>query len=149
MLECPFFGEQARFHHIGLAVRSIREASPASEILDNKTQGVRYAFLRLNGIPIELLEPLGDQSPIAASVSKGLKLLHVCYEVPDLEAALESCRKAGLHRLGPPVRVPEFDNCRAAWVFSRQLGLFELLEPDGRSSSPAAQSPVLGVRPGS
>jgi methylmalonyl-CoA/ethylmalonyl-CoA epimerase len=128
MHQCAFFGEDARFHHVGLAVSSIREASPAAEILENRTQGVREAFLRLNGVTIELLEPLGDRSPIAASVEKGLKLLHLCYEVPDLDRALRLSRRAGFHRLGPPVAVPEFEGRRIAWVFSRQFGLFELVE---------------------
>jgi methylmalonyl-CoA/ethylmalonyl-CoA epimerase len=128
MRQCPYFGAHARFHHLGLAVRSIREASPDSEVLVNRTQGVRYAFVCINGIPVELLEPLGDRSPIAASVSRGLKLLHVCYQVPDLEAAVQTSRAAGFHRMGPPVTAPEFDNCRIVWLFSRHLGLFELLE---------------------
>lgn len=128
MTNCSFFGDDAKLHHIGLGVRSIRETSPSSQPVVEKAQGVSIAFVDLNGVAIELLEPLDDQSPIARSVSQGVKLLHLCYEVPDLEAALEKCRHEGFHRLGPLTPAGVFDGRRIAWVFSRQFGLFELLE---------------------
>jgi methylmalonyl-CoA/ethylmalonyl-CoA epimerase len=131
-MECSFFGEEARFHHVGLAVKSIRSVSPSSEIFIEKTQGVSLAFIQLGGITVELLEPLGDDSPIARSLRSGVKLLHLAYEVPDLEEALETCRPAGFHRLGPPVPAPVFDNRKIVWVFSKEFGLFELVERDRR-----------------
>jgi hypothetical protein len=48
--------------------------------------------------------------------------------VPDLAAALDSCRPAGFHRLGPPAATPVFNGRRLVWVFSKQFGLFELVE---------------------
>jgi methylmalonyl-CoA/ethylmalonyl-CoA epimerase len=134
VIEYAFFGTDAAFHHIGLAVRSIRAVSPSSEVFVERTQRVSLAFVLLNGIRVELLEPLGDDSPIARSLREGGKLLHLCYAVPDLDAALRLCRPAGFHRLGPPVPTTVFDNRRIVWVFSRQYGLFELLER-GRSSA--------------
>lgn len=130
MIECAFFGKEARFHHIGLAVKSIRAVSPSSEVFVEPRQRVSLAFILLNGIRIELLEPFGDKSPIARSLHEGVKLLHLCYEVPDLEAAVELCRPAGFHRLGPPVPTAVFVDRRVVWVFSKQYGLFELLERD-------------------
>ncbi len=135
MVECAFFGKEARFHHIGLGVQSIREVNPSWEVVVEKRQGVSLAFIQLNGITIELLEPLGDNSPIARSVREGVRLLHLCYEVPDLEAALELCRPAGFHQISRPVPAPVFDNRRIVWVFSRHYGLFELVERDrGRAA---------------
>jgi methylmalonyl-CoA/ethylmalonyl-CoA epimerase len=130
MIECNFFGAGARFHHIGLAVESIRAICPSAEAFVEETQRVSLAFIQFNGITVELLEPLGENSPINRSLREGVKLLHLCYEVPDLEKALETCRPAGFHRLGPPVPTPVFDGRRLAWVFSKQFGLFELVERD-------------------
>jgi len=127
-VEYSFFGRGATFHHIGLAVRSIRAVSPSSEVVVEQTQRVSLAFVLLNGIRLELLEPLGEDSPISRSLRDGVKLLHLCYEVPDLDTALELSRPAGFHRLGPPVSAPVFDNRRTVWVFSKQYGLFELVE---------------------
>lgn len=128
MIEYAFFGKDASFHHIGLAVKSIRAVSPSSQIVVEPTQGVSLSFIRVNGVTVELLEPRGDNSPIARSVRDGVKLLHLCYEVPDLDEALDLCRPAGFRRLGPPVPAPVFDNRRLVWVFSKEYGLFELAE---------------------
>lgn len=141
MIEYAFFGEEASFHHVGLAVRSIRAVSPSCEVVVEETQGVRLAFIRLNGITIELLEPIGDSSPIARSLRSGVKLLHLCYEVPQLEAALKVCRPAGFHRLGRLMPARVFDNRRIVWVFSKQYGLFELLERDAESPSAVERPP--------
>ncbi len=128
MIECAFFGPKARFHHIGMAVKSIREVQPDCEVFVERTQKVLLGFVLLNGIRIELLEPLGDDSPIARSLRDGVKLLHLCYEVPNLEQALTQCRKAGFHRISTPVPAPVFDNRRIVWVFSKEYGVFELAE---------------------
>lgn len=130
MIECDFFGKAARFHHVGLGVRSIEALAPAADCapIMNNAEGVSLAFIDLNGVRIELLEPIGENSPIAASVRSGKKLLHLCYEVEDLESAAESYRLAGFHRLGPARQEPIFDGRKVVWVFSRHLGLFELIE---------------------
>ena len=141
MIECAFSGKEARFHHIGLAVESIRAVSPSSEVVVEKTQKVSLAFIQFNWITIELLEPFGENSPIARSLRAGVSLLHLCYEVPDLEAAVELCRPAGFHRVSRPVPAQVFENRRIVWVFSKQYGLFELPERDG---SPAAHRKRTG-----
>lgn len=126
--ECAFFGEDARFHHVGLAVRSIRDVDPAYTVIPDEELGVSMAFLTLGGITIELLEPTGDESPIAVSLRQGQKLLHLCYEVPDLDEALKHCRSAGFSRISQLARQPVYDDRRVVWVFSKHYGLFELLE---------------------
>ena len=128
VLECSFFGRDASFHHIGMAVHSIRALSPSSEPTANELEGVSMAFLRLNGVTIELLEPLGDSSPILSSLRSGIKLLHICYQVPNLAEAVALCSPEGFHRIGTPKPSPAFGGRRVAWVFSKQIGLFELLE---------------------
>lgn len=130
MTECAFFGDKASFHHIGLGVESIREMNPSCDIFVETKQKVSIAFILLNGIRIELLEPTGDDSPISRSLRNGTKLLHICYEVPDLEAALELCKEVGFHRLLRPLPAPLYGDRRVAWVYSKHYGLFELLERD-------------------
>jgi methylmalonyl-CoA/ethylmalonyl-CoA epimerase len=122
------FGVGARFHHIGLVVDSIARVSEVAEAVTDPIQRVTVAFVELNGISVELLEPAGDDSPIHGSLKRGTKLVHLCYEVPDLEKALEHCRQHGLRQFGRSVPAVVFDERRIAWVFSSELGLFELLE---------------------
>lgn len=134
MTECSFFGEQAALHHVGLAVRSIRALHPTCEVTPDEVEGVSMAFVRLHDVTVELLEPLGESSPIARSLANGEKLLHLCYEVPDLEAALAAGKASGFHRVRPPRSAPVYDNRRVVWVFSTEYGLFELLERNGSSA---------------
>lgn len=126
--ECAFFGPEAHFHHVGMAVRSIQGVDPALTVIPDDKLGVAMAFLTLHGITIELLEPVGDASPIAASLNRGVKLLHLCFEVPDLDEALALCRPAGFGRISQPEPQPVYDDRRVVWVFHKHYGLFELLE---------------------
>ena len=127
-MHCAFFGERARFHHVGMAVRSIRAVDPSFDVFHDEKVGVAMSFITLNGITIELLEPLGEDSPIAGNLRDGVKLLHLCYEVPDLTEALELGRAAGFHRISQPAEQRVYDGRRVVWVFSKHYGLFELLE---------------------
>ena len=136
-VELDFFGPEARFHHVGLAVRSIPGAEPRAESVVDPIQRVAVTFLELNGLTVELIEPHGEGSPIDRSLRNGTKLLHLCYEVPDLDVALERCREFGLHRLGEPVPATAFDGRRIVWVYCAQYGLFELLE----SGNPEPRTP--------
>lgn len=128
VVELNFFGEHAKFHHIGLAVKSIKEVSPSSEIVADPNQNVSVACVVVNGVKIELIEPYSDNSPITGSLNKGIKLLHICYTVSDVEMAIKECRKHGFHCIARPVPAVAFDKRKIAWVYSNKYGLVELLE---------------------
>lgn len=130
MIEHAFFGPKARFHHVGLAVESIKEVNPEADVFEETTQKVYISFMKFNGVTMELLQPLGESSPIAKNLKDGVKLLHLCFEVPNLDEALELSRQAGFHRISRAVPAPIFGNRRIVWVYSKQYGLFELAEAD-------------------
>jgi methylmalonyl-CoA/ethylmalonyl-CoA epimerase len=132
LIDLGFFGPGARFHHVGLVVPSIRGACPSAPVQVEESQGVALAFVQLHGLRIELLEPLGERSPIARNVEKGIRLAHICYEVPDLDSTLALCRRSGFHRLAPPAPARTFQGRRIVWVFSKDYGLFELAERPAR-----------------
>ncbi len=123
-----FFGPGGRLHHVGVAVQSIRELSPSSETVLDEEAGVTMAFVDVHGVTIELLEPYGEKSPIARNLKEGVKLLHLCYEVPAIENAIAICRLAGFHQIRAPRPTPVYENRLVAWVFSKEYGVFELLE---------------------
>ena len=129
MLEVNLFGEGAIFDHIGLAVKSIREVmGENSKIVADDTQRVSVAFIETHGIKLELIEMLGENSPITASQEKGQKLVHLCFRVPEIALAVEIGRKNGFHCIAKPVPAKAFENRKIAWLFSRTYGLIELLE---------------------
>ena len=91
--------------HIGIAVTSIQEAlafyrdvlglSPGTpETADGST----IVSLHFGPVDVELLEPSDPASPVAKFLAKrGPGIHHICYRVPDLDAALARCRAAGYH----------------------------------------------------
>ncbi len=123
-----FFGPGARAHHVGLAVQSIAALVPDAAITHDETQQVKVAFVDIAGQCIELIEPASDTSPVTDSLAKGQKLVHVAIEVPQIEVAITAARAHGFHRLARPVPATAFDERPIAWLFSRQYGLFELIE---------------------
>jgi methylmalonyl-CoA/ethylmalonyl-CoA epimerase len=128
MVEFDFFGKDSRFNHIGLVVRSLSSVCPDCKGVRDSTQKVTVAFTEINGLSIELIEPLGEGSPVDASLRKDMKLLHICYSVPDVEEALAECRAHGFHLIAKPVPAKAFAMRRIAWVFHKHFGLFELVE---------------------
>ena len=126
--QLQFFGPNAKLHHVGLAVHSIEDAVPGLEATEDRIQGVRVAFADLAGLTIELIEPASEKSPIDLSLKKGIKLLHLCIEVPSLEDALEVCRRHGFRRISMPQPAAAFEMRRIVWVFNNAFGLFELVE---------------------
>ncbi len=64
--------------------------------------GVTVVFVELPNAKIELLEPLGDGSPIAGFLQKNPAggMHHICYEVDDILAARDSLKESGARVLG-------------------------------------------------
>lgn len=122
------FGSEATFHHVGLVVPSVEAACPKATRITDPRQKVDLAFVELNGVVVELLAPVGDDSPVAKSLKNNVKLVHLCFEVPDLAAAISYSRQHGFHCLRQPVPAVAFDQRRIAWLFSPVYGLVELLE---------------------
>ena len=123
-----FFGPGARFHHVGIAVRSISETCPDVEQIEDPIQGVAVAFAQIEGLAIEFVQPAKEGSPVDENLQNGVKLIHICIEVPELDAAMAEGRKHGFHRISAPVPAKAFDHRRIVWVYSNTYGLFELLE---------------------
>jgi methylmalonyl-CoA/ethylmalonyl-CoA epimerase len=92
-------------HHLGVAVDDLDEALATYERLFGAEvehratvddQGVRAASLRIGAGRVELLEPLGEDTPVGRFLAKrGPGMHHVAYEVTDLRAALADLADAG------------------------------------------------------
>ena len=90
--------------HIGIAVRGLdagisfyRDVLGLSEVPLADSDGARIAGFAAGDALVELLEPATDDSPIGRFVAKrGGGLHHVCFAVPDLDAALARCREFGV-----------------------------------------------------
>ena len=95
-----------RIHHVGVAVTDLEGAAKLYETSFGMTRGlhrlmpergVEVQFMVLPGTVIELLAPLGDDSPVQKFIERrGPGLHHLCFEVADIEKALADCRRQGL-----------------------------------------------------
>jgi methylmalonyl-CoA/ethylmalonyl-CoA epimerase len=100
-----------RLNHVAIAVpdlaagvRLYRETLGAtvSEPQAEPDHGVTVVFIELPNTKVELLEPLGDGSPIAAFLEKNPAggIHHICYEVTDILAARDRLKAQGARVLG-------------------------------------------------
>ncbi|HEX4999529.1 MAG TPA: methylmalonyl-CoA epimerase [Terriglobia bacterium] len=95
-----------KIDHIGIAVRSLEEAlklyrdvmgMAVSGYDDVADQGVRVAMLPAGDSRIELLEPLGDNSPIEKFMARrGEGIHHIAISVDNIENALARLKAAGV-----------------------------------------------------
>jgi methylmalonyl-CoA/ethylmalonyl-CoA epimerase len=103
-----------RLNHVGVATPSIEKsaalyreflgATRIHEAFDLPAQKVRVCFVDTPNSQIELLEPLGEDSPIAKFLEKNPAggQHHVCFEVPDIHEAKAEMEAKGAKVLGEP-----------------------------------------------
>ena len=100
-----------RLNHVAIAVRNIDKASAVyrqtlTADVSNKVplpeHGVTTVFVNLPNTKIELLEPLGANSPIAKFLERNADggIHHICYEVDDILAARDKLKADGARVLG-------------------------------------------------
>ncbi|ATU91977.1 methylmalonyl-CoA epimerase [Phyllobacterium zundukense] len=100
-----------RLNHVAIAVPDLAAASAiyrntlGAKLTEPQMlpeHGVTVVFIDVGNTKIELLEPLGVDSPIAAFLAKNPSggMHHVCYEVPDIVAARDRLKEQGARILG-------------------------------------------------
>ena len=100
-----------KLNHIAIATPNLDEAIKAykdllgvkiSAPLDQIEHGVKVVFIEIPNTKIELLEPLGENSPIENFLEKNKKggIHHICFEVEDIDSAILRLKKDGATVLG-------------------------------------------------
>ncbi len=100
-----------RLNHVAIAVSDLGKASGVyrdilgahvSAAVAQPDHGVTTVFVTLPNAKIELIEPLGDNSPIAKFLERNPDggMHHVCYEVDDIRAARDALKARGARVLG-------------------------------------------------
>ena len=126
--------------HIGVAVDdldaalALYEGSFGMPVAHRETvndQGVEAVLLDVGDCHVELLRPLGPETPVGKFVErKGPGLHHVAYRVDDIDATLANLREQGIELIDSTPRVG-IRNSRVAFVHPRATGsvLTEIVEP--------------------
>ena len=133
--------------HVGVAVPSLEAATEllanllgykvVSGPFDDPLQKVSVSFLAKSAgdvAEIELIAPLGEDSPIRSMLKKqGGGAYHLCFETKDLDAALAHALEQGCVVLAQPVPAVAFQGRRIAWIYTSSRQLFELVEAESHS----------------
>lgn len=144
-----------RIDHIGVAVEEIESALAIwrdrfeldlahREIVEE--QGVEAVLLDVGENHVELLAPLGAETPVGRFLAKrGPGLHHVAYQVSDIDAALERLKQMGVALIDEYPR-PGIRSSRVAFIHpSATAGvLTEVVEPAARSHESVASDEGSG-----
>ena len=129
-----------RIDHVGVAVPEIEAALTTYRDLFElevahreivAEQGVEAVLLDVGENHVELLAPLGEDTPVGRFLAKqGPGLHHVAYQVADIEATLSALREAGTELIDERPRVGIRDS-RVAFLHPRASGgvLTEIVQP--------------------
>ena len=129
-----------RIDHIGVAVEDIDAAlelyerafaMPLAHRETVEEQGVEAVLLDVGEGHVELLRPLGPETPVGRFMAKnGPGLHHVAYAVDDIDATLQRIAAAGLSLIDSEPRVGIRES-RVAFLHPRSTGgvLTEIVEP--------------------
>lgn len=129
-----------RIDHIGIAVEeldtaiALHEGAYAMEVVHRETvaeQGVEAVLLDVGENHVELLAPLGPDTPVGRFLAKkGPGLHHVAYQVADIDATLDELRAAGLRLIDETPRTG-IRSSRVAFLHPSATGgvLTEIVEP--------------------
>nr|VFJ49400.1 MAG: HAD-superfamily phosphatase, subfamily IIIC/FkbH-like domain-containing protein/thioester reductase domain-containing protein [Candidatus Kentron sp. FW] len=130
----PAVCKRMRFHHNGIACRSMEEGigyireiydvTRISDVVFDKYQDASVCLVETShGIDMELVA--GNR--VQSLIDRGIGLYHVCYEVSDLPRAMEEMMAKGASVVAEPKPAPLFDN-RLVTFLHTDAGLVELLE---------------------
>ncbi|HXA55288.1 MAG TPA: methylmalonyl-CoA epimerase [Solirubrobacteraceae bacterium] len=129
-----------RIDHIGIAVVDLEDALElwggafGLEVSHREVvqeQGVEAALLDIGENHVELLAPLGPDTPVGKFLAKrGAGLHHVAYQVSDIESALAELADAGMQLIDKTPRIG-VGGTRVAFLEPKSTGrvLVEIVEP--------------------
>ena len=127
------------FHHVGIAVRDLRKGISeyrslfgyelSSGPFDDPIQCVSVCFLSRGNADttLELVSPLGPNSPIDRILKKGGGTYHLCYQVEDINAAIAHLVANGSILISGPVPAVAFEMRQIAWLLTESGLLTELV----------------------
>lgn len=127
-------------HHIGYVVPSIAESLErwqatlsvvsVSAIFRDDIQRAQVLFLEFasGGPTLELVEPVGGDSPVAGFLQKGGGLHHLCFEVDDLQEQIRRVKARRGMLLRRPQPAVAFGGRQIAWMITRDKLLVEYLQ---------------------
>jgi len=130
-----------KLHHVGIVVDDIESGiqrykalfgfNPVTEVVDDPIQKVSVVLLsgpEAESVPVELIAPLSDDSPVSKILKGKTRLYHLCFLVENIEEALRNFRSHGAIIISGPVSAELYEGKRIAFVYTPDKYVVELLE---------------------
>jgi methylmalonyl-CoA/ethylmalonyl-CoA epimerase len=137
-----------RFDHAGYAVNSIErtlnsivqplfQPRHVGGIIEDPIQKVRVCFVSLvDDVRLELIEPLGPDSPISRLLTSGRGgLYHCCFIADQLDDQIAAFVARGYAIASKPQPATAYEGRRVAFLFGPDTGLVELVEATSLTAS--------------
>ena len=126
-----------KIHHIGIVVKKIEDSlGEFLKFIDFDettiptligTQKVNVCFMKLGELRIEIIEPVGDDSPVKKFLEKGGGFHHICFEVENISDTIDEIVKKGGRLIVSPIE--GFEGRKIAFVFlNMKKSNFNLIE---------------------
>lgn len=138
---CCIKGYRMKLHHIGIVTDDIESAIrrhkelfgfiPVTKIVDDPVQKVSVVMLsdpKTDNVPIELIAPLSDDSPVSQLLKGKSRIYHLCFLVEDIEESLRKFRGHGAIIISSPVPAELYEGKRIAFAYTPDKYVVELLE---------------------
>ena len=128
-------------HHIGIASKdmegSIRRHEvlfnlrPVTEVVDDPVHKVSVVLLSdpmRRGVPIELVSPLNERSPVTNFLKRAIHLYHICFTVDDVESAIKKARAEGAIVISGPSPAKLYGGREIAFIYTPDGYIVEFLQ---------------------
>jgi catechol 2,3-dioxygenase-like lactoylglutathione lyase family enzyme len=108
------------------------EVHPITDIVEDPLHKVSVVLLsgREGDVPIELVAPLTEDSPVLGFLRRGIHLYHLCYSTKDIEKTLEEARSQNSLLISGPAPARLYGQRRIAFVYTADGYVVEFLEDE-------------------
>ena len=127
-----------KIHHVGYLTKKLEKSreqflnlgfSVEKPSKYDEIREINIEFLVRDGYRVELIEPTGKESrmyPLLKSYRN--TPYHICYEVEDINKAIEELEEMNYQVIDPPQTAPCIDGAPVAFLMHRSMGIIELVE---------------------
>jgi 4-hydroxyphenylpyruvate dioxygenase-like putative hemolysin len=117
-----------KFHHAGIVVKNLSKYVTKNNIILDRNNGVKVAFLKIGDLKIELVEALKDNPHLDKYLKGNKQIYHLAFMSNNLKKALEEAKKNNFIQINPKKPAKAFDDKSIIWLYHDLYGLVEIIK---------------------